>query len=97
MQRFSSDSVGAVQGKLQALYESLSGDERQILEQLFQHAARDVGAGPAQSDGEENSIIIVGGRSGEGIAIPLKPGNVNSLNPQPIPPGRLRPVSDTGR
>jgi hypothetical protein len=79
-------SVESVQGKLQALYEGLPDHEKPVLETLLAHAAEgsQLSAGGA---GEEQSIIIVGGRP-ERLHIPLNPGVLVGLNPQPIPPGK---------
>jgi hypothetical protein len=81
-------SVESVQGKLQALYDGLPDDEKPVLETLLAHAAEGsrVSAG---SPGEQHSIIFVGGRA-DGLQIPLNPEVLVGLNPQPIPPGRLR-------
>jgi hypothetical protein len=88
----STASIKAVQDKLQELYEGLPDDEQPVLETLLAHAAE--GSRPAQRNlGEEQSIIIVGGRS-EPLNIPLNPGVLVGLNPQPIPPGRSGAAED---
>jgi hypothetical protein len=79
-------SVESVQNKLQALYEDLPDHEKPVLETLLAHAAEGSRLSAGHS-GEEQSIIIVGGRP-ERLHIPLNPGVLASLNPQPIPPGR---------
>jgi len=79
-------SVQAVQGKLQALFDSLPDHEKPVLETLLAHAAEGGRQSVGKSGGEETSIIIVGGRP-ERTHIPLNPGVLVDLNPQPIPPG----------
>ena len=84
----SSASVKAVQGKLQELFERLPDHEKPVLETLLAHAAE--GSRQSQRNaGEEQSIIIVGGRS-ERLDIPINPEVLVGLNPQPIPPGKSR-------
>jgi hypothetical protein len=82
-----SANVDAVQTKLQALYEGLPEEEKPVLETVLSHAAEGGRQSVSQATGEERSIIIVGGRTG-GLEIPLNPGVLAGLNPQPIPPGR---------
>jgi hypothetical protein len=85
----STASIKAVQGKLQELYEGLPDHEKPVLETLLAHAAE--GSRLTQGNpGEEQSIIIVGGRS-DRLHIPLNPEVLVGLNPQPIPPGMPRP------
>jgi hypothetical protein len=79
-------SVESVQAKLQAFYEDLSDDEKPVLETLLAHAAEG-SQSAASTPGQEQSIIIVGGRP-ERLHIPLNPGVLAGLNPQPIPPGK---------
>lgn len=79
-------SVQSVQGKLQALYEGLPNHEKPVLETLLAHAAEGSRVS-AKRPGEEQSIIIVGGRPGS-LHIPLNPEVLVGLNPQPIPPGK---------
>ncbi len=81
-----STSVESVQAKLQAFYEDLPDDEKPVLETLLAHAAEGSQAS-ASAPGQEQSIIIVGGRP-ERLHIPLNPGVLAGLNPQPIPPGK---------
>jgi hypothetical protein len=82
----STANIEAVQGKLQELYEGLSDAEKLVVETLLAHAAE--GSRLAQRNpGEEESIIIVGGRS-QPLNVPLNPEVLVGLNPQPIPPGR---------
>jgi hypothetical protein len=82
----SAASVKAVQSKLQELYEGLPDQEKPVLETLLAHAAE--GSRLRQRNpGEEQSIIIVSGRS-QPLNIPLDPEVLVGLNPQPIPPGR---------
>jgi hypothetical protein len=82
----SPSSVESVQGKLQAFYEGLPDHEKPVLETLLAHAAEGSHLAASQS-GDEQSIIIVGGRP-ERLHIPLNPGVLAGLNPQPIPPGK---------
>jgi ABC-type hemin transport system substrate-binding protein len=83
-------SVESVQAKLQALYEELPDHEKPVLETLLAHAAEG-GRVSAGGSGEEQSIIIVGGRPAR-MHIPLNPEVLVGLNPQPIPPGRAHRV-----
>ncbi len=82
-------AVAAVQAKLRALHDALPDDEQTVLEALLTHASVDGGDERAERMGAENSIIIVGGRLGSQIRLGLDPGGSVSLNPQPIPPGRV--------
>lgn len=86
-QSLTAASVDAVQTKLQAFYQELPEQEKPVLETLLSHAAHGARQARGQHDGETRSIIIVGGR-GQGLEIPLDPGVLAGLNPQPIPPGR---------
>lgn len=92
---FSRESVESVQGKLQELFESLPDHERPVLQTLFAHAAQHSAAG-GPPDGDETSIIIVGGRHGQPMNIRLRPGVISELNPQPIPPGRSGNLREPG-
>lgn len=77
-------SVQSVQDKLQTMYDELPDHEKSVLEVLLAHAAE----GSASSEGNaggERSIIIVSGRPGS-LRVPLDPGVLVSLNPQPLPP-----------
>lgn len=84
------ESVAAVQGKLQSMYDGLPDHEKPVLETLLAHAARGSGRS-AEQPGESRSIIIVGGRAGR-LQVPLDPEVLVGLNPQPIPPGQPSPV-----
>ncbi|CAN5645132.1 hypothetical protein BH10ACT8_BH10ACT8_09180 [soil metagenome] len=79
--------VLAVQEALQGLRAGLSGPQAQILDAVMSQAA-----GGVQSEaagGMTASIIFVGGRSQSPIVIRFDPAGPISLNPQPIPPGRI--------
>jgi hypothetical protein len=86
-QSLTQEDVAAVQSKLQGLYESLPAEQRPVLETLLAHAADGGAAFQEQGTSAQHSIIIVGGRTDTELAIPLSPGILASLNPQPIPPG----------
>ena len=79
-------NVQAVQGKLQALFDDLPDHEKPVMEALLAHAAEGGRHSVESSGGQETSIIIVGG-SPERTHIPINPGVLVELNPQPIPPG----------
>jgi hypothetical protein len=79
-------SVQAVQGKLQALFDDLPDHEKPVLEALLAHAAEGGRQSVGRTGHEETSIIIVGG-SPQRTHIPIDPGVLVELNPQPIPPG----------
>ena len=78
-------TVQAVQGKLQALFDDLPDHEKPVLEALLAHAAEGGRQSVGASGHEETSIIIVGG-SPVRTHIPLDPGVLVELNPQPLPP-----------
>ena len=78
-------NVQVVQGKLQALFDDLD-HEKPVMEALLAHAAEGGRQSAESSGGQETSIIIVGGRP-ERTHIPINPGVLVELNPQPIPPG----------
>lgn len=86
-QLLTEEAVAAVQSRLQGLYESLPAEQRPVLETLFAHAATGGAAFEEPGSSAQHSIIIVGGHTDTGLAIPLNPGILASLNPQPIPPG----------
>ena len=79
-------NVEAVQGKLQALFDDLPDHEKPVMEALLAHAAEGGRQSVESSTGQETSIIIVGGRPQQ-THIPINPGVLVELNPQPIPPG----------
>lgn len=78
-----SDAVNSVQSKLDQLHQSLTEQERPVLDALFAQAAAH--PAPAALSGQQQSIIFVGGHT---IPVWVNPGEWVSLNPQPIPPGR---------
>lgn len=86
-QSLNQEDVAAVQSKLQGLYESLSAQQRSVLDTLLAHAADGGAAFQERGTAAQHSIIIVGGHTGPELAIPLSPEVLASLNPQPIPPG----------
>ncbi len=85
------ESVTALTEKLQQLHETLPADQQSVLEAVLAQAAEGSPAQPHLA-GEDQSIIIVSGRTGP-IRIRLDPGGFVSLNPQPIPPGREAPAT----
>lgn len=86
-QSLTREDIAAVQSRLQALYENLPMEQRPVLETLLAHAAEGGAAFQDQETSAPHSIIIVGGRTDKQFAIPLSPGVLVGLNPQPIPPG----------
>jgi hypothetical protein len=86
-QTLTQEDVAAVQSKLQGLYESLPAEQKPVLETLLAHAADGGASFQGQRSSAQHSIIIVGGRREKELTIPLSPGVLVSLNPQPIPPG----------
>jgi hypothetical protein len=77
----------AVQEALQSLRATLPPSQAMVMDAVMAHAAG--GVGSAASDGPRSEIIFVGGRSPVPIVIRFDPAGPISLNPQPIPPGRI--------
>jgi photosystem II stability/assembly factor-like uncharacterized protein len=82
-------AVNSAQAKLQAFVDSLTPQEADVVDALVQRAAEQSLAAEIASaswdTGEERSIIIVSGRGSHWHRIPL-PGDLEGLNPQPLPP-----------
>lgn len=83
----SAADVLVVQEALQTLRAGLSAPQARVMDAVMSQAAG--GVHSAVAGGSQSSIIFVGGRPQSPITIRFDPSGPVSLNPQPIPPGRL--------
>jgi hypothetical protein len=83
----SAADILGVQEALQTLRAGLPASQARVMDAVMSQAAE--GVHSAAADGLRSSIIFVGGRSQAPITIRFDPAGPVSLNPQPIPPGRI--------